>query len=127
MSYSEINVIYNHYYSVNNLSFVKACLFPVEFKEEENNNYTEDFVIETDINEMLVNLVSLYICYEIRIREANSNASENVMREGVTRESLKKIDEIETETKRVVRKQNKYHTFKKNIENYQRRNFSGNR
>lgn len=127
MSYSEINVIYNHYYSVNNLGFVKACLFPVEFKEEENNNYTEDFVIETDINEMLVNLVSLYICYEIRIREANSNASENVMREGVTRESLKKIDEIETETKRVVRKQNKYHTFKKNIENYQRRNFSGNR
>lgn len=127
MSYSEINVIYNHYYSVNNLGFVTACLFPVEFHEEENDNYTEDFVIETDLNEMLVNLVSLYICYEIRIREANSFAAENVMREHITRESLKKIDEIETETNRVVRKQNKYRTFKKNTENYQRRDFNGSR
>lgn len=126
MSYSEINVIYNHYYSVSNLGFVKTCLFPVEFKEG-NNKYTEDFVIETDLNEMLVNLVSLYVCYEIRIREANSYAAENVMRESITRESLKKIDEIGLEKNRVSRKQNKYRKFKKNTENYQRRNCSDHR
>ena len=34
MNYSQINVYYNHYYSLTSFEFVKIQLFPVEFKGE---------------------------------------------------------------------------------------------
>jgi F0F1-type ATP synthase gamma subunit len=119
--YSKINVIYNHYYSVNNLGFVRKTIFPVSFDSNDNSNtYTEDFVVETDINEMLVNLVTLYICYEIRIAQTNSWAAENIMRQQITKESLKKIDEMEITQMMQLRKIVKYKSFKKIIENYRK-------
>lgn len=121
MSYSEINIIYNHYNSINSFSFVRKRIFPVEFDGDSKKSYTEDFVVETDINEMLIDLVTLYICYQIRIAEANSWAAENVMRQQITRESLKKIDEIDFYKLRAYRKQKKYKDFKKLIENYRRK------
>ncbi|MGE5455539.1 MAG: F0F1 ATP synthase subunit gamma [Ignavibacteriales bacterium] len=120
LSYSEINIIYNHYYNANSFAFIKKRLFPITFEKDKINNetYNDDFVVETDVNTMVLNLVTLYICYEIRIAETNSWAAENVMRQQVTRESLKKIDEIEEEKLKEERKVKKHLNFKKIIENF---------
>jgi len=57
----------------------------------------------------------LYICYNIKILECNSVASENVMRERITRESIKKIDELETEKEIMNRINEKEKNFKRQI------------
>ena len=60
----------------------------------------------------------MYLSYEIRIATENSYASENVARQMLTRESLKKIDEIEEENDRKERKIKNAKSFKKVIENF---------
>lgn len=115
--YSNIRVIYNHYYNVNKLGLVKKTIFPIEPLKDSKKKYNEDFVVEGDINEILINLVSLYIGYEIQIAESSSWAAENVMRQLVTRESLDKIEKIEEERENMNRKEKKKKDFKKIIEN----------
>lgn len=116
--YSNIKVVYNHYYNVNKLGLVEKVIFPIEpLNDKKEKKYTEDFVIEGDINDILINLVSLYISYEIEIAEASSWAAENVMRQMVTKESLDKIEKIEEEKENMIRKEKKTKSFKKIIEN----------
>ena len=69
---------------------------------------------------MLTELIILYLCYQLKIIETNSWASENVMREKITRESLKKIDARNEEKAKVERKERKYQDFKKQISNYRK-------
>ncbi|HIT24345.1 MAG TPA: F0F1 ATP synthase subunit gamma [Candidatus Faecimonas intestinavium] len=116
----EINVIYNHYYNVNDIRFEKKQLFPVELSdnEQEGINLNVDFAVEADIYKVLTSMISLYICYQIKILESNSWASENVMRERVTRESIDKIEELEEEKLQIEMKNKKYQAFKKQINNY---------
>ena len=64
-----------------------------------------------------MNLVSLYINYEVQIAEASSWAAENVMRQTVTKESLDKIEKIEEEQQNLIRKEKKSKAFKRIIEN----------
>lgn len=120
MKYSEIYLVYNRYYSISDLRFVKNKIFPVEFKEtkELKKMHTEDYIIEGNSNEILINLISLYICWQIRIAECNSFASENVMRQQVTQESMKKIDERNEQLERENRKIVKNIKFQKIIENF---------
>ena len=115
--YSKIKVVYNHYYSVNNLNLVEKVLFPAETIGIKDKKYTEDFVVEGDINDILLNLISLYIGYEIKIAETSSWAAENVMRQMVTKESLDKIEKIEEEKGNMERKEKKEKAFRKIIEN----------
>lgn len=116
--YSSIKVVYNHYYNVNKLGLVEKVIFPIEpLKDTQEKKYNEDFVIEGNINEILINLVSLYINYEIEIAEASSWAAENVMRQTVTKESLDKIDKLEEQRKNLIRKEKKSKSFKRIIEN----------
>lgn len=116
--YSSIKVIYNHYYNVNKLELVDRVIFPINpIEDNKEKKYKEDFVVEGDINEILLNLVSLYIGYEIQIAEASSWAAENVMRQLVTKESLDKIEKIEEEKENMIRKEKKKKTFKRIIEN----------
>ena len=84
----------------------------------EKKGHKEDFVVEGDINNILLNIIVLYISYEIRIATENSYASENVARQMLTKESLRKIDEIEEETVRTERKAKNAKSFKKVIENF---------
>lgn len=121
MTYKEINIIYNHYYSINNYDFVRKTLFPVEFKNDKDIIYNEDYIIETDINDMLFNLINIYICYKIRIAETNSWAAENLMRQQITSISLKRIEDMDAESYRKKLKQKKSRDFKKIIENYGKR------
>lgn len=120
--YREINVIYNHYYNVNKLEFTKKKLFPLDYDdvEDEGVSYDEDFAMETDIKPMLNSLIALYICYELKICEMNSYAAENVVRQQITSESLKKIDEIEEEKFKEERKIRKQKEFQAIIENFRK-------
>lgn len=113
----EINAIFNRYYNVNNIKLEKKKLFPLEFDDSKN---TEDFVIETDASSMFEDLLLLYIECELQIIESNSWAAENIMRQNLTSESLKKIDEIEEEKQKQVRKEKKYQAFKKQMTNYRK-------
>lgn len=113
----EINAIFNRYYNVNNIKLEKKKLFPLEFDDSKN---TEDFVIETDASSMFEDLLLFYIECELQIIESNSWAAENIMRQNLTSESLKKIDEIEEEKQKQVRKEKKYQAFKKQMANYRK-------
>ena len=113
----EINAIFNRYYNVNNIKLENKKLFPLEFDDSKN---TEDFVIETDASSMFEDLLLLYIECELQIIESNSWAAENIMRQNLTSESLKKIDEIEEEKQKQVRKEKKYQAFKKQMANYRK-------
>jgi len=123
-SVKEINVIFNYYHSISEITFEKKKIFPVNIDDikldEEDNDYTSDFVIEMDVNKLITSMLVLYIGYYIKIYEFNSLASENVMRERVTRESIKKIEEKEEEDKKERRKQHKQESFKKQIDSMKR-------
>ena len=93
-----------------------------DYDEEDINShdYDDDFAMETELGPMLNSLIALYLCYEIKICEMNSYAAENVVRQQITRESLKKIDELEEEKAMVERKTKKQKDFQKIIENYRK-------
>lgn len=120
--YRQINVVYNHYYSVNRLEFMKKKLYPLDYDSGEDSpeEYEDDFALETDIHTLFSNLIALYICYELKICEMNSYAAENVVREQLTNESLKKIEEIEEEKAKVERKIKKEKDFEKIVDNYRK-------
>ena len=115
--YSKINLVYNHYYNVSKIELVRKTILPLETKKA-GKGYTEDFVVEGDINNILLNIIVLYLSYEIKIAEENSYASENIMRQMLTKESLKKIDEINQTKEAEKRKIRKNKSFKKTLETY---------
>ena len=116
--HSEINIIYNHYHNISKIEFIKKRVLPIEKKEKSKIKYKDDFTVEGNIQKILVNLIAIYISYEIRIAIENSYASENIMRQQVTSDSLKKIEEIEEENKLEERKKIKNKNFKKVVENF---------
>ena len=97
----------------------KTKLFPIEAVKQKN---TSDFVIEADGNMLFTDLILLYIDCKLQIVESNSWASENIQRENLTNESLRKIDEIEEEKLKVSRKEKKAADFKKQLANYRKEN-----
>ena len=115
---SEMNLIYNHYYNVSKIELVKRKILPIDEDIYRTKSHKEDFTIEGDINDILVNIIAMYLSYEIRVATENSFASENVARQMLTKESLKKIDEIDEENLRVFRKERNAKSFKKVIENF---------
>ena len=82
LEYSAINLYYNHYYSFSKFGFLKLQLFPVEFEGKFYEG--EDYVYETNAAKMIRGLMSFYICYQIKMAEAISEASENVLRNQIT-------------------------------------------
>ena len=113
----EINIIYNHYQSVSSIVYETKKIFPVIELDEEIDKkvLNTDFLIETNIDDIVSSIIVLYIFYNIKILERNSYAAENVMRERITRESIKKIDEIETEREITKRIEEKEKNFKRQI------------
>ena len=93
-------------------------MFPIELGTYDDIDLNADFVIETDINELISNIISRTISYQIKIFESNSFASENVMRERITSESLDKLEKIEQEQVIAELKEKKSESFKKQINNY---------
>ena len=117
-SVSEINVYYNHFYSLTSFEFVKIQLFPVEFKGEYYEG--EDFVMETDVKDVLGSLMTFYICYELKMCESISYAAENVLRSQITSSALDKIKEKEEEMKHEEIKLRKEKSVLKSVENFKK-------
>ena len=117
-SVSEINVYYNHFYSLTSFEFVKIQLFPVEFKGEYYEG--EDFVMETDVKEVLGSLMTFYICYELKMCESISYAAENVLRSQITSSALDKIKENEEEMRHEEMKKRKEKSVLKSVENFKK-------
>lgn len=115
---SEINLIFNKYNNMSDIRFVKKKILPLENQKKDKSKNYEDFAIEGDLSTILLNVVVLYLSYEVKIATENSYASENVMRQAVTKESLKKIDEIEEENKRIERKEKSAKSYKKVLQDY---------
>ena len=115
---SEMNLIYNHYYNISKIELVKRKILPIEEEKYKTKSHKEDFAIEGNINEILINIIAMYLSYEIKVATENSFASENVARQMLTNQSLKKIDELEEEKIRVTRKEKSAKSFKKVIENF---------
>ena len=113
----EINIIYNRYDSVSSITYDVKKVFPIsELNDNKySNDYKTDYLIETDVDEILSSLIVLYICNNIKILGSNSYASENVMREKITRESIKKIEEIEEEKLITKKIENQEKEFKRQI------------
>lgn len=118
LEYSAINLYYNHYYSFSKFGFLKLQLFPVEFEGKFYEG--EDYVYETNAAKMIRGLMSFYICYQIKMAEAISEASENVLRNQITNMALDKIDEQELIRLNEERKAKLQVVIRKNVENYKR-------
>lgn len=115
--YSKINLVYNHYYNISKINLIRKTILPLP-KKSKKEEYAEDFVIEGNINEILLNIIVLYLSYEIKIATENSYASENIMRQMITKESLDKIDELKQVRKLEETKRKKIKSFKKTLETY---------
>ncbi|WP_249028924.1 F0F1 ATP synthase subunit gamma [Tannockella kyphosi] len=116
--YSEIHVVYNRYTSVTDIRVDKRMIYPIDYTEKENVDYYTDFQWEGDVDDILRNLVKLYLRYQVKLCDFNTSAAENILRQNTTSESLKKIDELdEIHTKR-VRKEKKVKEFRKVIETH---------
>lgn len=118
LEYSAIYLYYNHYYSFSKFGFLRLQLFPVEFEGKFYEG--EDYVYETNAAKMIKGLMSFYICYQIKMAEAISEASENVLRNQITNMALDKIDEQELIRLNDERKAKLQVIIRKNVENYKR-------
>ena len=123
LEYSEVQIVYNHYYNSSQVGLVRKQIFPVEksmveSNKEETNKYKEDFTFEGEVDDILVKLVSLYARYSMEIAAAASYAAENISRQNVTTESLKRIDEREEVQAMETRKANKDKQFAKVLDNF---------
>ena len=117
-AYSSIDIVYNHYHNAGTIEPVKKRVFPIEFAPKEQQDYNDDFIVEGDIDSLLESLVVTYLNYEIRIAAINSFASENIMRQNATTESLKRIEEREEQDARRERKLRTQKSFRKVIDAY---------
>ncbi len=122
-AYSSIRLIYNHYRNSSQVEFVDKIIYPMPAGLFGKKEYYEDFVCEgNSMQEYLLNLVELYLKYELEIAAQVSLAAENITRQNITTESLRRIDEIEAEQAQVIRRQKKDREFAKVLDNYTKLN-----
>ena len=94
--YSAVDLCYDHYYNMSHIEPMEKTVFPVKIERNEAESYTEDFTVEgDDIDTIMEDLLITYLNYEIKIAAVNAFAAENILRQGATSESLKKIDEMQ--------------------------------
>ena len=124
-SFSAINVIYYQYNNISSIELTEKKVFPYDIKKHGNESYKEDYYVEGDMNSILINLITSFLNYEIKIAAVCSFASENIFRQNSTSESLKKIEEIEAEELAEVRKEKTQKEFKKVIDSYMKKSTKG--
>ena len=98
-------------------------IYPYDLKQHDSDQYREDYFVEGDMNRILRNLITSFLGYELRIAEISSFASENVLRQNSTTESLKKIEEIEEEEALLMRKEKTQRSFEFVIDSYMKKVF----
>ena len=118
LEYSRINIIYNHYVNTTAVELRIKQLYPVETAH--SGRRTDDFVVEGDLSRLLKNLIISYVNYEIMLADVFSKAGENLMRQNSTNESLKRIDEMEEEKRKLEIRAGREKEFAKVVENFVR-------
>lgn len=78
-------------------------------------------MIDGDVETLMTNLLTTYLTYQLKIMRSSGYASENILRQNTTNESLKKIDEKEAELQMEERREKRAEEFAKVIENYQKK------
>lgn len=116
--FSAVRLIYNHYHNSSEVEFINKVIFPMPKGLLGNEQYTEDFVCEGDLQKLLLELTELYLQYELEIANQMSLAAENITRQNITTESLKKIDEREEEALQLERREQKDKEFAKVLDNF---------
>lgn len=117
--WSAVEIVYNHYYNVSCVKQEVKRIYPLAAKPEEPAvNEWDDFEINGDAQRMLEDMTVSCLIYEVRIAAASAYASENIMRQNATSESLKKLDEMEAEAARVERKEKNQKAFQKTIDSF---------
>ncbi len=119
LKYSEIYLVYNHYHNISSIKFEERKVFPLEEEQTKRikGKYI-DFALEGDVAKLVQDMCISYLTYQLKVVTASSYASENIMRQNATTESLKKIDEIELEELREERKEKNQISFQKTIDSY---------
>lgn len=115
--WSAVELVYNHYYNMSSIKQVVRRIYPMEQPPKESESGA-DFVIEGDVDSMISDMTVSYLAYELKIAAASAYAAENIMRQNATSESLKKLDEIEEEETRQIRKAKNTASFRKTIDSY---------
>lgn len=118
--WSAVELVYNHYYNVTSIRQEVKRIYPLASQQEDTarENEWDDFEIEGDARRLLEDMTISCLIYEVRIAAASAYASENIMRQNATSESLKKLDEIEAETTRLCRKEKNQAAFRKAIDSF---------
>lgn len=117
LEYSAITIIYNQYINASKVAMTTKQIFPLENKVGKVV-HKEDFVLEGEPDELLVNMVVLYSKFSLYIAAATSSAAENISRQNVTTESLNRIEEREEIQKMEERKEIREKQFAKVLDNY---------
>jgi len=118
--YSGIDVFYNRYHNMTHIEPTTQTIFPLAVEnDEEEDLYKDDFMIEGgDPIKILEQLTITYLNYEMKSIVVNSYASENILRQQATNESLKHIDEIEAQEKWEQHKHKEQVAVNRVIESY---------
>lgn len=120
--WSAVEIAYNHYYNSGTIRPEVRRIFPLELKKDikdiSQRNLIADYMIEGDAFDILSRMMIAYLTYEVKIAVASAYASENIMRQNSTSESLKKIEEIEDEEIKTERKQRNEQSFRKTVDSY---------
>ncbi len=105
--YSGIDIFYNHYHNMSTITPMMKTIYPIKSEEKVDDNiFKDDFMIEGgNVEEILQSMIATYLSYETKSAIVNSYASENILRQQATNESLKHIDEMEEKEKWEIRKQ----------------------
>lgn len=120
--HSEINVVFVRYLNTTESRKDMHRIFPVEIsKDAALDDYKDDFMIDGDVETLMTNLLTTYLIYELQIVRTSGYASENILRQNTTSESLKKIDEREEMQRMEERREKRAEEFSKVIENYQKK------
>ncbi len=125
--YSGIDVIYDHYYNMSTIELMEKTIFPVNLEQSDEETYTEDFAVEgSDINELMEELLITYLNYEVKSAAVNAFASENILRQNATNESLKRIDEMEERALWARRKEKNALAARRVIDSYTKAKYRAN-
>lgn len=116
--WSAVELVYNHFYNLSSVKQITKRIYPLEAKPEDQEHQWDDFEVETDVVRLLEDMMVSYLTYELKIAAVSAYASENIMRQNATTESLKKLDEREEEELREARKLRTQKSFQKTIDSY---------
>lgn len=117
--YSGIDIFYDHFYNMSHMEPVMKTIFPIKLEGDNKQAYNDDFIIEGgNVNDLMEELIITYLNYEVKTAAVNAFASENIIRQNATDDSLKRIEETEAEQRWEERKVKNSETCRRVIDSY---------